>query len=274
MAGLPRSGSTLISTILNQNPRIYSGPTSPVVSTMVALETSLHQDELFLAYPKNDFGQHLVSSVIDFYYSDIYKPIVIEKNRSWINRLEYINGYFKIKNPKIIYPVRDISEILTSFLTMIHRNPSIVNERLNFIDQILVQNSLSINDENRCKIILNHGILGHSLNGLKKSLNEGYKDNIYFVEYKDLVSNPQLTIKNIYEFLEEPYFNHQFINLKNLHQENDEFIYGLTDMHHVRETIELTSLNPNEVLPKNILESVKGAEFWRKPKSKVLAKQL
>ena len=36
MTGLPRSGSTLLSSILNQNPKFYSGPSSPVVSTIGA----------------------------------------------------------------------------------------------------------------------------------------------------------------------------------------------------------------------------------------------
>ena len=52
MAGLPRSGSTLLSSILNQNPRFYSGPSSPVVATMIALENQFSNDELFLGYPK------------------------------------------------------------------------------------------------------------------------------------------------------------------------------------------------------------------------------
>ena len=38
MAGLPRSGSTLLSSILNQNPRFYSGPSSPVLGAMFAVE--------------------------------------------------------------------------------------------------------------------------------------------------------------------------------------------------------------------------------------------
>ena len=57
MAGLPRSGSTLLSAILNQNPRFYSGPSSPVVPTMLSIEQSLSQDELFVAYPKMEFAQ-------------------------------------------------------------------------------------------------------------------------------------------------------------------------------------------------------------------------
>ena len=108
MAGLPRAGSTMLSSILNQNPRFYSGPSSPVVPTMLALEQSLSQDELFLAYPKVDFGKNLIASVLPQYYSDTDKHVIFEKNRSWVNRMEYlsvrfsgfdaINGYFIASN--------------------------------------------------------------------------------------------------------------------------------------------------------------------------------
>lgn len=263
MAGLPRSGSTLLSAILNQNPRFYSGPSSPVVPTMLALETSLQQDELFLAYPKVDFAKGLIRSVIDHYYSDTDKPVVFEKNRSWVNRMEYIPGYFGIEHPKILFPVRDVSEILTSFISMIRRNPHIVNERLNFIDQNLVQSGIPLNDENRCRYIAGPGILGQSFDGLKKALSEGYRKNIHFIEYKDLTRNPEETMKAIYDFLGEPYYKHDFKNLKNIHRENDEQLYGLTDMHEVRKELKYTSEAPEDVLPQIVLESVAGQEFWR-----------
>jgi len=263
MAGLPRSGSTMLSAILNQNPRFYCGPSSPVVPTMLALEQSLQQDELFLAYPKMEFGKNLISSVIDFYYADIDKPVVFEKNRSWVNRMEYISGYFGIQTPKVIYPVRDVAEILASFISMIKRNPHIVNERLNFIDQSLVQSGIPLNDENRCKAIAGPGILGQSFDGLRKALAEGYRANIHFVEYKDLVNNPRETMKKIYEFLGEPEYHHDFKNLKNVHQEDDARIYGFTDMHEVRPEVKSVALPPEDVLPASVLDSVRGSEFWR-----------
>lgn len=263
MAGLPRSGSTMLSAILNQNPKFYSGPSSPVVGTMLALEQSISKDELFLAYPKFDFGKNLVSSVIDQYYADTDKPIIFEKNRSWVNRMHYINGYFGIEHPKIIFPVRDISEILTSFISMIRRNPGIVNERLNFIDQTLVQQGLPLNDENRCKLIAGPGILGQSFDGLKQALAEGYRANIHFVEYKDLVDNPKETMQKLYKFIGEPYYNHDFKNLKNIHQENDAQIYGFQDMHTVRQSVKSVSESPEDVLPRVVLDNIKGAEFWR-----------
>lgn len=263
MSGLPRSGSTLLSAILNQNPQIYCGPSSPVVPTMTAIEGSLSQDELFLAYPKQEFGKNLIASVIDQYYSDIDKPIIIEKNRSWVSRINYIKGYFEIENPKIIFPVRDVSEILASFISMIRRNPTIVNQRLNFIDQTLVQQGIPINDENRCRLVAGPGILGQSFDGLKQALTEGYRNNIHFVEYRDLVNDPQKTMKKIYEFLGEPYYHHKFTNLKNIHQERDAEIYGFPDMHEVREKVKSVAEAPEDVLPKSVLDSVEGAEFWR-----------
>lgn len=263
MAGLPRSGSTMLSAILNQNPRFYSGPSSPVVPTMLALEQSLNQDELFLAFPKFDFAQKLISSVLDQYYSDTDKPVVFEKNRSWVNRVNYINGYFGIENPKILFPVRDVSEILASFISMIRRNPHIINERLNFIDQSLVQQGIPLNDENRCRAIAGPGILGQSFDGLKKALSEGYRNNIHFIEYKDLVNNPEQTMRKIYDFLGEEYFEHDFDNITNIHQENDAQIYGFQDMHAVRKKVESIAASPEEVLPASILELVKGAEFWK-----------
>ena len=82
MSGLPRSGSTLLSSILNQNPRMHSGPSSPVVGIMLTLENAIANDELFLAYPKPEQAGKIISNVIENYYSDVDKPVIIDKNRS------------------------------------------------------------------------------------------------------------------------------------------------------------------------------------------------
>ena len=136
MSGLPRSGSTLLSSILNQNPRFYSGPSSPVVATMITLENSFSNDELFLGYPKPLQAKEIISSVLPQYYGDRQEPVIFDKNRSWTVRMEYIPGYFDIQ-PKIICPVRDTAEILTSFISMIRRNPFQVDGKINFIDEML-----------------------------------------------------------------------------------------------------------------------------------------
>ena len=264
MAGLPRAGSTLLSSILNQNPRIYSGPSSPVLSTMFVIENHLLQDELFHGYPKPEQGHAIISNIINQFYDDVKKPVVVDKNRAWVARVPYIEQYIGQK-AKIICPVRDIDEILTSMITMIRRNPYKEGQsRINFIDEQLVKLNIPINDENRCEYIAGpDGILGQSLNAILEGLNQGYGARFHFVEYKDLVNKPKETMNKLYEFIGEEPFEHQFTNLKNQNREGDVNTYGLTDMHEVRPTLKSTSKDPKKVLSKEILDKCEGMDFWR-----------
>jgi sulfotransferase len=263
MSGLPRSGSTLLSSILNQNPNIHSGPSSPVVGTMLTLENSLSSDELFLAYPKPEQAGKIISSVIENYYSDVDKPVIIDKNRSWVNRLHYIPGYFGIE-PKILCPVRNLDEILTSFISMHRRNPFDANGKINFMDEMLIKNNIPLNDENRCEFLSGPGgIIGQSYNGIRQALMQGGVKQIHFIEYDDLINNSEETMRKIYEFLGEEYFEHDFSKIENIHKERDAEVYGLADMHDVRNTLSKVSADPKEILPESILEKCEGAEFWR-----------
>ena len=263
MAGLPRSGSTLLSSLLNQNPRFYSGPSSPVVPTMLALENSFSNDELFLGYPKVEVAKNIIASILPQYYSDIDKPVIFDKNRSWVNRMNYISGYFDIV-PKVICPVRDISEILTSFIMMRRRNFNADQTKINFIDEMLIKTNTPLTDDNRCELIASpNGILGQSYEGLKQAVMEGYDHCLHFVEYKDLVNNPQETLNKIYEFLDEEPFEHTFDKLENPHRENDLQIYGLADMHEVRPVVKSTAPKPEEILSPEIITKCQNTEFWR-----------
>ena len=263
MAGLPRSGSTLLSSILNQNPRFYSGPSSPVVATMIGLENQFSNDELFLGYPKPQQAKEIIASVLPQYYSDRQEPVIFDKNRSWTVRMNYIPGYFDIQ-PKVICPVRDTAEILTSFISMMRRNPYEVNGKINFIDEMLVKNNIPLTDDNRCEFIASpNGILGQSVEGLRKALMEGHDNSIHLVEYRDLVNNPKETVEKIYEFLGEELFEHNFNKLDNINRENDAQIYGFSDMHDVRPKLESVSKNPEDILSSEILKKCKDTEFWR-----------
>jgi sulfotransferase len=264
MAGLPRSGSTVLSAILNQNPNIYSGPSSPVLSTMYAVENHLQNDELFNGYPKLEQANLIISNIIHQFYDDVEKPVVIDKNRAWTARVPYIEGYIG-QQAKIICPVRDIDEILTSMIMMIRRNPYREGQgRINFIDEQLVKLNIPLNDDNRCEYIAGpQGILGQSLNAIVEGFKQGFGDRIHFVEYRDLVYNPEETLNDLYEFLGEEPFEHTFTNLQNQNRENDLRTYGLGDMHEIHMKLKATAPNPTEVLSSNVLEKCKGMDIWR-----------
>ena len=271
MAGLPRAGSTLLSTLLNQNPRFYSGPSSPVLGAMYNIHDDFQSNELYTGYPKPNQVNEIIGSVIEHWYSDIDKPVVIDKNRAWCARVPFIEGYIK-QEAKIIVPVRRVDEILASILTMIKRNPFKEGQpRINFVDEQLVKFNIPINDENRCQYLLTGqgGIVYESLNATKLGVDEGHSDKFHYVDYNDLVNDPQRELNKIYTFLGEESFEHTFDNLSNQHRENDITTYGLGDMHEVHSKLEKISSNPSDVLPSSIIElynsNKETLEFWKEP---------
>jgi sulfotransferase len=262
MAGLPRAGSTVLSALLNQNPRIHSGPSSPVVPIMLELEKNFSNNELFVAYPKMDQAKQIIASVLPQFYNDVSKAVIIDKNRSWVNRPEYITGYFDIE-PKIICPVRNLDEVVASFVKLCHDNPIQAGKPLNFIDKAIIKNGQELTDENRASFVAGPGIIGQSFDGIKSILSKGQDKLIHFVEYDDLMDNSQETMNKIYDFLEEEHFEHDFDNITNIHRENDMNTYGIEKMHEVPSKLKKSSIDPKQVLPEEIYNLCQGQEFWR-----------
>ena len=154
--------------------------------------------------------------------------------------------------------------LLVLLLLMVLITSYEVNGKINFIAEMLVKNNIPLTEDNRCEFIASpNGILGQSIEGLRKALMEGYDNSIHLVEYRDLVNNPKETVEKIYEFLGEELFEHNFNKLDNINRENDAQIYGFSDMHDVRPKLESVSKNPEDILSSEILKKCKDTEFWR-----------
>jgi len=268
MAGLPRSGSTLLSSILNQNPKFYSGPSSPVLGAMFAIEQNFMGNELYHGYPKPDQVREIIGNIPHHFYSDVQQPVVFDKNRAWTARVPYIEGYIG-EQAKILVPVRRIDEILTSILTMIHRNPFEEGQpRINFVDEQLIKTDVPINDLNRCMYLLGEGgIVYESLNAIMEGFTQNINEKMHFVDYNDLVDNPEKIMEGIYDFLGEEFYDHDFESISNIHREDDLITYGLSDMHEVRSKVKKTSPSPESILPEEIIDLYKEnrtkLEFWK-----------
>ncbi len=263
MAGLPRSGSSLLSAILNQNPLFYSSPSSPVLPAIQAAKSTLLNNEFFKANPRELNQQKIISGLVDGYYSDIEKPIVIDKNRSWTGSIDIARDMAGSK-PKIICTVRDVNAVLASFISMHRRNPFEVGGNVNFIDLMLIKNNMKLNDEKRCEFLSSPmGALGSAHNAMLGAYGSENKDCLHFVEYEDLVSKPKETLRKLYEFIGEECFEHDFENIKSCHKEKDIDTYGIQDMHVVRSVVEKTSSNPEDVIPESIFRLWKDSQFWR-----------
>jgi sulfotransferase len=240
LSGLPRSGSTLLSSILSQNPDIHAEGNSAVCQLMWDMQHSCNGNakEQLLANNRNKTGKDLISSIPSVYYKDVKAPIIIDKCRSWTlpDNMMMLYNYVD-SNPKVIVLERPLIEVIKSFV--------------------------NLRKENNWQGNLEKGLLDvgypieRSLSGIKwaKANNKG---EFIFIQYDDLVSNPQNIIDSIYEFCGLKSYNHNFNNIVNKHPENDS-VYGLLGQHDIRPTINKRNIDVK--LSNSIIKKCKQLEL-------------
>jgi sulfotransferase len=260
LAGMPRSGSTLLCALLNQNPRFWAGPSTPVLTLICSLNKICNDDELFLAYPDQEARDACLFAIPHAYYSSKTEQVIFEKNRMYADYIPLLRRLLD-PNVKVIVTYREIAEVLASFVSAIRRSGQ--NEG-NVIDKSLIKAGLDVNDENRAvHISSTGGVAGLAAESIINALNE-YPDSIYLVDYDDIVKDPERTIRDIYVFLEEPYFEHTFSNIRNEHIENDEKVYKIKDMHIVHPEVRRYSPLPESVLSRSIMEGCRVSPLYNK----------
>ena len=102
MAGLPRSGSTLLKSILNQNPELHTEPVSPVLELTHYTNTYFQDSEQYLGYPKPKSAHKVISSILEDYYDDVEKPFIIDHCRAWSIQITYRTKFPRRINMNIL----------------------------------------------------------------------------------------------------------------------------------------------------------------------------
>lgn len=259
-SGLPRSGSTVLSAILNQNRSIYAPPLSPVMSAMLTVHDWFECSENVKAFNQPEAQHNAVSEIIKSFYKHKAGFNVIDKSRLWVGNIQFIKKYIN-SFPKIICTVRDPLEILASFIKLIRKSRS----NNSFVDRLLKEKQMTINDDNRCTMLM-LGVVGASLKALQTAYVSNQMRHVHLIDYYDLVNDPENTMSNLYKFLGLEEFKHDFNNIKHQLRENDD-IYGLPEMHSVRSTLSSEPSHYADVLSENIIKKYKDLNFWKGEKN-------
>jgi sulfotransferase len=218
LSGLPRSGSTLLSSILSQNPDIHAEGNSAVCQLMWDNQQScrIACSEQLGATNRLNTEHDIVSNIPHIYYKDIISKVVFDKCRSWTipENLELLNKSFDYR-PKVVVLLRPMVEIVKSFILLCNENNRKVSERS------LLEN-------------LSEPIM-RSFQGVRWAKEQ--KDNQFiFIQYDELVNNTKSIIDSIYNFCDIEPFNHHFDVITNKFPEDDKF-YGLIGQHDIRQVI-------------------------------------
>jgi len=242
LSGIPRSGSTVLAAILNQNPATHVSTTSGLVHALDGLANTWHSAGLL---NENDLDRKKLAQtmrgMIDAFYEDTDKPVVIDKGRGWpipviMSAMSQVLGH----KPKIIATVRSIPDCMASFVRVAKPDD---------LDLFMATGQLA--DHLRASYI---------------SLQEGYlydPEAFCFVEYEELLADPKAQLDRIHAFLDLPSYDYDLSNIDgSTVSEDDENLHGYAGMHDVKPKLErLHDEHPKDVL-KHHYSAFCQPEFW------------
>lgn len=255
ISGLPRSGSTLLGAILQQNPRFHAGMSSPVGGLVEQMLVAMSEENEFSVFISPEQKQQLIFSIFTTYYQpQADKAVIFDTNRLWCAKLSLIRELFP--EAKIICCVRNIAWIMDSIERLIRRNAFDVSLLFNNPAERATVYS-------RTEALSQGGrLVGFAYNALKEAFYSEDSHKLLIVDYDLLAKRPDKTISLIYQFLGEEPFHHNFDNIK---YDAPEFDLKLNtkDLHKVRQKVEF---QPRQtILPPDLFERYNSLSFWEQP---------
>ena len=197
VAGLPRSGSTLLCQLLAQHPDINSnGHSSPLPGLLNDIRHRVSDSEFFLSQLDVDFDQtygrltDAYKGFINGWFSAAEEPVIVDKNRGWLQMVETL----EILHPNylILVCVRDLGQIFGSIEAQ-HDKTRLID----FPDHLDAHNPFVRAD----RLFGRGGIVGQPLSAIeyvKQIPSKSIQDKILYVPFEYLMGNFQQSLDEIY----------------------------------------------------------------------------
>lgn len=203
LTGTFRCGTTLLRSIINQNPEFYTTPNSIIPGIVWLLDRFKQHPEyknwkcvdVDKQYTNNEkHYDEVIKNTFKNYFSKHKQKYILEQGR-W-GTLENFNllKHYGFLPAKFVILVRPLKEILESW------------NRVDKIPNALISR--------HCDTLMEPGGRVGQAAAALDFLTKHYRENLLIIKYKNLCKKPEKTIKNLYKFLEIPFYNkHKFNNL-------------------------------------------------------------
>lgn len=245
LSGLPRSGSTILASILNQNPTVYVTPTSPLLDQLVENQNIWHSLQAVKANPMPDQLTNITRELINSMWEHRQEHIIIDKNRGWGKNMPASTILFE-SEIKIISTTRDLPSIMASWLTLLRKNPN------SHMRQTLARAGMLYTEEN-----MMHEMWTNMVKDCFEAVAVAKRDaanRILLIDYDTLIDSPKDTLSRIEEFLAIPKHEYDFDNIISDSNDDDLSAWGLDGMHKIRKTLEKTSVHARDVLGEKLFD--------------------
>jgi len=243
LVALPRSGNTLFASIMNQNPEIACTANSVTLEIMKNLFL-VKTTDTFKNFPDYKSLDNVMDNVFTNYYQQWPQRIIIDRGPALTSanpgNFELMQKHFK-PGFKCIVLLRDLMEVFASYMKWYTENPD------SFV------NKFGFNDEEKLLALMNKdGAIVKEIKSIQNAYN--YPNMCHFIRYNDMVANPEKIFQKLYKFLDEPYYPHQFQNLKQITINDigyNDTVLG-KNMHTIRSTVKKET--NNYIVPDSIRE--------------------
>jgi sulfotransferase len=259
MAGMPRSGSTVLAAILNQNPDVYSSPQTDLIGLLYELESKIPQYESYRAGLMFDGYDNVLKQIPDNFYAHIDKPIIIDKNRGWGTPYNWNNlSPYVSEKGKVILTMRPILEVLASFVKVTKESEKVTKQFTFLNNDLWVSNYRSQTDAMIDNLMIPNGEIDRAIFSVA-NLIKNHGDQVYVVWYNDLIESPQNTLNGIYDFLGVDRYDHNFNSIVEVDKHDDLSGYGVIGLHDIKKKLSASKTKPEDYLSDYVIKKYGNA---------------
>ncbi len=240
LTSLPRSGNTLLGSLINQNNNVTVSANSILIDVLFKLNEIKIFNKYYHNFPDEQSFDNISRNVFNNYYQN-YKAHKIINRGMWGTTGNLYLLKKIIKKPKFIILYRPVLECLASFIRI--EKPNNIQEACNYY-------------------MGEKGIINMSLCSIKNILKE--KEESILIDYKDLITDPIKTVKTIFNFIEEDFINIKINNFNQFSANNISYDDSVlkSPLHTIRtDKIELNKYNIKDYLPSNIINNYSNLDI-------------
>jgi sulfotransferase len=184
--------------------------------------------------------------------------VVFDTSRLWCSRMQLLGTLFP--EAKVIACVRQLSWVLDSMERLVRRQPVGVSKVFRFDTNTTVYSRVEALTDPR-------GMVGFSFQATKDAFYGQYAPgHLLLLTYESLARNPLAAMRAVYQFIGEPWFEHDFEHISYNADEFDARV-GMPGLHTVRPKVEPIERTP--ILPREIFSRFVNESFWMDPKNNI-----
>ena len=243
----------MLAALLRQNPRFHAGMTSPVGALFSGMLNQFSAGSEFGPVLDRDTRRRLLRGLFDAYYADqADKAVLFDTNRLWSAKLPALVDLFP--QAKVIACVRNVAWVMDSLERLYRANPY---EQTKLFGDESERNTVYSRVDTLAQ---RNRLVGFGWSALKEAYYGAQSDSLLLVEYELLAQAPERVLRLVYDFLGEPWFEHDFEHVDYDAPSFDEAM-GVSGLHKVRPRVAMESRRT--LLPPDLFEKYAQLSFWR-----------